>query len=516
MFLHLPIEGIWKNTFVASALALLICLSFSVYAEESGFDLVLQGGRVIDPETGLNEVRNVAIRDGQIVAVSTEALHARQVIDVSDQIVAPGFIDLHTHSPTPLGQDYQALDGVTTALELEIGAYPVGAYGEHIADKPRLNYGSSVGHFSARMRVKMGLEISHAVNIASPKPINLNGWWTAIRSFFSNPSEGTNEIASQTEIAAMQALLIDGLDKGALGIGVGLDYVSEGVNDAELAMLFDLAVKREVPIFIHIRRGVNGDPSGLDEVLKQAQRSGASVHVCHITHNAMRNTELFLNKIREARTAGVDVTTEVLPFNAGSATISAAVFQRDWQTIFDITYGDVEWAATGERFNKAMWDEYQEKYPQGQVIHHYVKEEWTKRAIAEPEIMIVSDLLPMESLDKKVAPHNGAFSKILGTYVREEGLIDLPTALAKMTLLPAQRLEKFAPAFKKKGRIQVGADADITVFDPVSIQNKATYQDPFQGAEGINHVLVNGVFVVRDGELQAQSYPGKRVMSTSE
>ncbi|MEM7358225.1 MAG: amidohydrolase family protein [Pseudomonadota bacterium] len=498
------------------------CFAFFLFAvvpcalAEDSYQLVLHGGRVIDPETALDAVLNVAIQDGEIVEVSEHSLIGIETIDVTGKIVSPGFIDLHTHSPTPLGQDYQALDGVTTALELEIGAYPLADYGEHIAAKPRLNYGSSVGHFSIRMRVKMGLEISHAANIASPKPIGLLGYWTAIRSFFTTPSEGTRERASDNERASMKTLLEQGLDAGALGIGVGLDYVSEGVDEAELDMLFDLAAVREVPVFIHIRRGVNGDSSGLKEALEQARRSGASVHICHITHNAMRNTSLFLQMIKDAQDSGVDVTTEVLPFNAGSATISAAVFQRDWRTIFDIDYSDVEWAATGERFTESMWKEYQEEYPQGQVIHHYVKEEWTQQAIADPAVIIVSDLLPMESLDKKVAPHNGAFSKILGKYVRDEGLIDLPTAIAKMTLMPAQRLEHFAPAFKKKGRLQVGADADITIFDPHAIQNRATYQDPYQGSAGISHVLVNGEFVVKNGELQENSYPGERLLSATE
>ena len=104
--------------------------------------------------------------------------------------------------------------------------------------------------------------------------------------------------------------------------------------------------------------------------------------------------------------------------------ISSAVFGRDWQTIFNISYEDVEWAATGERFNQTMWDDYYQNRPEGQVIHHYLKEQWTQRAVQEPGVIIVSDLLAMESTDKNVAPHNGAFSKILGRYVREQGLLE--------------------------------------------------------------------------------------------
>ena len=90
-----------------------------------------------------------------------------------------------------------------------------------------------------------------------------------------------------------------------------------------------------------------------------------------------------------------------------------------------------------------MWDEYYAEHPDGQVIHHYLKEEWTQRAVQEPGVIFASDLLPMQSKDKKVAPRNGTFSKILARYVREEQLLDLTTALSKMTLLPAQRLEQY-------------------------------------------------------------------------
>jgi N-acyl-D-aspartate/D-glutamate deacylase len=474
------------------------------------YPLVIENGRVIDPETKLDAIQNIAIKDGKIAAISNEAFKGEVTINASGLVVSPGFIDLHSHSPTKLGQDYQVLDGVTTALELETGSYPIGQYASEIESQPRVNFGTSVSHMFIRLRVKNGIEISHLVEMNSPKPIGFNGLVSAARSLFTTPNEWATEVATETEIKQMKSLLHDGIDQGALGIGLPLDYVSEGVNNKELTMVFEVAATRDVPIFIHLRRGINGDPSGLDEVLNLAKSTGARLHICHITHNAMKNIELFLAKIREANDAGVDVTTEVLPYNAGSTTISAAVFKRDWQTIFDIGYEDVEWMATGERFNEAMWHEYQASHPNGQVAHHYVKEEWTQRALTEPNVMIVSDLLPMESREKNVAPHNGSFSRVLGRYVRELPLIDLPTAIEKMTLLPALRLESISTRFKYKGRLQLGADADITIFNPNTVLDKATYSDPYQASEGIIHVVVNGQLSVKNGEL-TEHYPGKRL-----
>lgn len=464
------------------------------------YDIVLSGGHVMDPETGLSAIRNVGISNGKISAISKQDLLGKQLIAVDGMVVAPGFIDLHNHSPTPLGQQFQALDGVTTSLELEAGSYPVSDHGKYLEQGAAINFGASASHAAMRIQLKPDTAADSSSSNANAGP-RLSG-----RAY--------TEPANAEEREQLRALLNEGLDQGGLGIGLLLDYMSTAVDDAELRLIFEVAGERQTPVFVHIRRGMPGDISGLEEVIALASESQAPVHICHLQHSAMRGTSEFLKLIRQARAGGLDISTEFFPYNAGSTSISAAVFFRDWQSIFDITYEDVEWAATGERFTELTWKEYQQKYPKGAVIHHYVDEAWTRELVEADEVIVVTDGLPIIDTAVLAPPQGvGSFAKILGHYVREKKALSLMSALRKMTLLPAQRLEKTAPVFARKGRLQVGADADITVFDPDSIASNSTFRKPYQASSGVEYLLVNGKPVISAGEFLQDSKPGLRLTS---
>lgn len=478
--------------------------------ETTVYDLVLNGGRVIDPESGLDAIRNVGIAGGSIAAISTEPMQGATTIDASGLVVSPGFINLHSHSWTPLGQEFELRDGVTTALELEAGAYPVSEFGTHtpiaVAGNARINFGASVGHAWARSAI---LEADDSLSGADHMRASaiLEGVSVGMeRPAFRSP-------LSPQQLDELREHLETGLDEGGLGIGMLLDYMSDVVDEAEMRAVFELAAERKAPIIVHIRRGIAGDPAGLQEIIQYAKGSAAAVHICHVQANAMSNIDEFLRLIREARDEGVRITTESFPYNGASTSITAAVFNRDWQTIFDITYEDVEWAATGERFNEEMWHEYREKYPGGTVIHHYNKEAWTSVATNAPDVIVAADGFPIFTLEQKVAPFGiGTNARLLGRYVREKGSLSLQDAIAKMTYLPAKMLQGYSPSMAMKGRIKVGADADITVFDPATIIDNATYADPYRASSGIVHVLVGGQLAIRDGELQSDAYAGRRVL----
>ena len=347
-----------------------------------------------------------------------------------------------------------------------------------IAGSARINFGASVGHAWIRSALLEGQDALSGADEMVVRAIAEGGAGDMERPAFRAPLSGQ-------QLEELRAHLEAGLDQGGLGIGMLLDYMSEVVDDAEMQIVFDVAAERQAPVFVHIRRGIVGDTAGLLEIIRYAAASGAPVHICPVQANAMGNIHESLRLIREARVDGINITTESFPYNAASTSNTAAVFNRDWRTIFDITYEDVEWAASGERFTEQTWYEYREKYPGGTIIHHYNKEEWTSVATN---------------------------ARVLGRYVRERASLKLTDAIAKMTYLPASVLDDYSPAMALKGRIQAGADADITIFEPETVIDNSTYRDPYQASSGIEHVIVAGAIVIRDGEMQEEAFPGPRVL----
>jgi N-acyl-D-aspartate/D-glutamate deacylase len=220
----------------------------------------------------------------------------------------------------------------------------------------------------------------------------------------------------------------------------------------------------------------------------------------------LKNTPTLLAVVSGARARGVDVTTECYPYIAGSTSLESAIFDEGWQERQGITYKDVQWTKTGERLTAETFAKYRKEG--GVVVIFSIPEEAARAAVSDPMVMIASDGMPLTGA--KVHPRGQAtFSRVLGRYVREEKALDLMTALRKMTLMPAQRLEKRAPAFQGKGRLRVGADADITIFDPRTVIDKATFEEPLQFSSGISFVLVNGVTIVKQGQFVAGVLPGR-------
>ena len=461
------------------------------------YDLVIIGGRVIDPETHLDAIRNVGIVNGRIEAVTSKSLQGKQQINATNLVVSPGFIDLHAHGQNVIGQTYQVRDGVTTAVDLEWG-YTLPKSRDERDGKSLINYGTSACYYDARFLAKN----------------NHNDYYEGKTIAKDDLQKTHHEVASESELAKMRLFVEQELDAGALGIGLPLDYISKGVNNVELEAIFRLAASRDVPLFIHIRVSDKPtDPSGFQELIRLTRKTGASLHMVHIVSTALERTSLYINMMDQARAEGLDITTELYPYTAASTGINAGIFDHDWQSKFSISYSDIEWPPTGERFTgKVMWDDYRDQYPDGMVIMYKMKEEWVEKAIAHPDIIVASDGMPMESLDQRAHPRGmGTYARVLGRYVREKKILTLSEAIRKISYLPAKRLEAFTPMMKRKGRIQVGADADITIFNPDTVIDRATFAQPNQYSKGITHVIVAGQLVVKEEALQHGIFPGKLI-----
>lgn len=452
---------------------------------QSVFDVVISGGRVMDPESGLDAARNVAIRDGKIVEISEKPLSGKQNIDAHGLVVAPGFIDLHEHGQEPRNYEFQAHDGVTTSLELEVGTDDVPGWYARREGKSLINFGVSVGHIPIRMRV-----------------MNDPSKWLPTGA-------AAHKAATPEQLRSMQQAMEAGLKAGALAAGMGINY-TEAATHQEIIEMFLVAANYQAPVHVHVRFGGTGEPStglaAVEEVIAAAASTGAPLHVVHITSIGLKETPQLIQLVEGAQRRGLDVTTECYPYVAASTGLESALFDPGWQERMGITFKDIQWAKTGERLTAETFEKYRAEG--GAVVIYAIPESAALAAVRNPHVMIASD--GMLITGAKVHPRGqGTFSRVLGHYVREEKALDLMSALRKMTLMPAQRLEKRAPAFHNKGRIRVGADADITIFDPATIIDKATFEEPLQYSAGISFVLVNGVPVLREGKLVENVFPGR-------
>jgi len=442
------------------------------------YDRVILGGHVMDPASNLDAVRNIGLTGGRIAVITTRAIQGRDTIDARGQVVAPGFIDIHAHGQTPETYRFYSLDGVTTALELELGTADVAAWYRERNTGELINYGVSIGHIKVRMVVL------HDPGTRMPV------------------GDGAYRAATPAQIGEIAQLIEIGLREGAVDIGAGFPYTPAATR-AELLAVFRVAARTKTPIHVHIRPGV----SGLKEALALAAETHAPLHVVHINSAGLAETPVMLEMIGAALAHRRNVTTEAYPYDAGMTEIQSAIIQDVYKSAPDERLAELEWPPTGERLNRESFDRYTRSG--GPLVIHTNTERMVAVAITSPLTIIASDAYWQDGTGHPRT--TGTFARVLGRYVREARSLSLMDAIRKMTLAPAQRLERRVPAMKQKGRLRVGADADITIFDPVTVLDRSTYREPSLSPVGIQHVIVNGVSVVVNGQAVDGVAPGKAI-----
>jgi len=477
----------------------LLLFSPSPHAQSSTvYDIVLSGGRVIDPETKLDAFKNVGIINNRIAQISSEPLNGKETINVSGLVVAPGFIDLHVHGRSNKEQEYQLHDGLTTTLELEWGIEFLDKWHASRKGKALINYGASVCWPFERFRA-----MDKYRDIVNDLYQTMLKDESSIENLFNKIGPSYTDTLSPVETIKMRANIKSSLSEGGIGIGIPVGYLPNTKPD-EIFNVFKLASEMNVLVFSHVRQP---NIASIQEVITDAVLTGAPLHIVHINSMSLSHFQFALDMVKSARDKGFDITTESYPYTAASTLLQSALFNEGWQERLGISYGDLQWVATGEKLTKESFERYRKKG--GVVIIHMMKPEWINACIAALNVIIASDGMPYSPLAHPRTA--GTYSRVLGKYVREDKVIDLNAAIEKMTLLPARRLENIAPMMRFKGRIQVGTDADITVFNPNTIIDKATFDKGLTFSEGVEYVIVNGVVVLRKGKMVADVFPGQPV-----
>ena len=494
------------------------------------YDLVIRGGRVIDPETGRDEIADVAVADGRIAAVGAMGGTGWAEIDAGGLVVAPGFVDIHAHGQSVAADRMQAFDGVTTTLELEVGALPVDAWYDRQAGLGRvLNYGTAAAWMFARKAVLSGL-----VPDVGLHPIAQMG-----RA--ADDPRWQDDAADDAQADAIVAMVREGLDQGAIGIGIPNGY-APGTGAKELAAICDLAAATGVPTFTHIAFVSNHDPrSSVDAYVRLiglAAATGAHMHVCHLNSTSLLDIERASALLSRAQAAGLPITVEAYPYGTGSTVVGATFFaDPDFVHRSGSDYGAIELVKNHHRIQGP--DDLaaaRAEDPSDLVLWHFldVAANDRHRALLDMSVLypggsIASDAIPWVRPDgtiyegdawplpDDVSSHpraSGTFTRFLRDYVRERGALSLMDGIAKCTIIPCAVIEGCAPQMARKARLRAGCDADVVVFDYDRLTERATFQHMNAPAEGVMHLLVGGAAVIADGTMRPDARPGRPIRRT--
>jgi N-acyl-D-amino-acid deacylase len=516
-------------------------------------DMILRRALVYDGSGRPPFTGDVAVAGDRITAVAEHIAALGSVeIDLDGLALAPGFIDVHSHTDLVLLRDARAdskvRQGVTTEVAGQDGSSVGWTAEEYGAVQAR--YARDGVHIDFR---DLGGFLRHidrhgaAVNLAS-----MIGAGTVRRHVIGM----TDRPATPAEVSRMIAMVQEALAAGACGISSGLEYLPGAFADAaELELLVAPLRGTGLPFASHTRNEDDRVIAAMEEVIGIGHRAGVAIQISHLKMQGERNwwkTDSAFRLIEDARAAGVDVRFDCYPYVAyatglanlfpvwsregGIDTFLARLNDRSlasriegevrakiallgsWDAV-QITgasapaYG---WVA-GQKLGTLAQQRGTEPYAllhsiiigdrsRTQMVGFGMSEENVARKLAHPLGMICSDGGAVSRADGTPHPRNyGTFPRVLGRYCREMGALPVETAIRKMTSDPADRL-----GFTDRGRITSGAAADLVAFDPQTVIDRATFEDPHQFPIGIPHVMVNGTFVIREGE-HTGARPGRAV-----
>jgi hypothetical protein len=480
------------------------------------FDLVISNGRVMDPESGLDAIRNIGVKDGRIAVITGTELTGMKTIDATGHVVAPGFIDLHVHGQDPYATRLMLRDGVTSPLEIEAGAYPIETFYDERKGKSLANYGVSVSHIWARIAV---------MDDVDPKGLGL--YTGAINAAARDGAKWSTRQADADQLKTIMSNVEKGLRQGGLGIGMPIGYYT-AAGSPELVAIATLAKRYDSFITSHVRYLSQIEPSGylgIVEFLAIAAMNDIPLILHHVPSNCMGATKRCLDLIDEARDGGLKVAGEFYPYTYGSSVIGADYLAAGFQDATGMDYSDITYLKTGEKLTEATWAKYRKEDPGRMMLMHHIKKPEMLEAFRREGVFVGADGMPFFDKDGKIPASDaalgaaqghprgaGTHAKIL-RMVREENVIPLMEAIAKLGYQQAKFLEDKVPDMKVRGRLKPGAIADITIFDPATVTDHAEWAvDKYSlPSTGIPWVIVNGIVTVADSKVLPDVFAGQPI-----
>lgn len=449
--------------------------------DDHTYEIIIANGRVIDPDTGIDKVLNVGIDGGRITGLGPGVQKAAMQIDAKGKVVSPGFIDPLSYEPVLDGVWHKVADGVTTNLGMhgmQQGVWADQFFTQYSGQTP-IHFGGAFSDHWVRYN-KFGLNVGAA--------------------------------ASPDQVTQLAETLDEELSKGWLGVCFEPEY-TPGVTTEEIMAMARVAKRHNMPCYFHGRYSSYGEEAKtVPEIIKVAEETGAAVHIAHLhSTGGTWDMERALTLIDKANDAGHDVTACLYPYNFWATFLGSARFSPGWQQRFRIDYNDLQVAGTNDRLTSSSFTGAQSRNLL--AVAYAIPERSLRLALQHPKVMIGSDAILDTGNNHPRA--SGTFARVLGKYVRDDNVLSLRDAIAKMTILPARRLEAASPAMARKGRIQRGADADICVFDAAKVADKATVAQPDKFSTGFSWVLVGGKIVLGPDGLRRDKLPGKPLKGNS-
>ena len=504
-------------------LVAIICVGMTSVAGAQDYDLVINGGRVMDPETSFDDVANVGIKDGRIATITKNKIAGKDTIDARGLVVAPGFIDTQFHSLTPFGIKMGLRDGVTTALDLENGILNTAEWYDAKANRWQVNYGGTVGLGYVRMAVLDGLDIKGGLDTPIATPLlakaaadGVPGW-----SITRSTLEQMNEITARID---------EELRQGALGVSSLLAYMAKGVTTYEMYAVQRTAARYGRLSDFHQRFHLSSQtpteaPLGFDEVFTNAFLTDAPLLMAHDNDYGWWEIE---EKLQLARAKGLNMWSEHYPYTTGSTIISADFL------------APAEWEAKqGYVYEKTIYDPQQDKWLNKEeflalvksdpgrivIVDFPARKKWLPYWLRMPHMTVAADAIPATDSSGKLLPWDAPYEAFAGhprtagahaatLRLAREGGVPLMQTLSQLSYWSALHLgEAGLESMKVRGRLREGMVADITIFDAANVKDNAGYKVGTNGlpSTGIPYVIVNGTIVVKDSEVLKDVFPGQPI-----